>query len=1424
MRKKLWISTVFLLFSLCVSRAQEVSYYGFEAAQQTYGELSGATVLPGMPEEGTALLSYYFGSGAAVAWNLDEDASVSDAIPIGFDFTYHGVVFDKFLPMGVGYIVLGEKGTDEMTLASTSAYNLRGFLDNAIGLSADMNVYSGGADATSISYLLQGEEGERTLTVQYKGFAYDDNQGTRTDQVNYQIVLSEGSNSIKMVFGDMVSTSSNTWFKIGIKGTSSDVHFRKPVGDDWGVTNMATNGTSIAGKTFPKGLTYLFTLPEPCSKPEDADPQVTTTARYSNGFEVDLDYPQTNTVADGILVVLSKDAALSSGDGPQDGQTYQKDGLLGENKILYADAFLPQLPGIEAENLDPDSEYFLNIYLYNFICTGGPIYGNGFSYSVNTLAAAPEKLSFSGYGDDFLELSAVSNAKKEEMLVLMTPVLGTDHLGNRILVGDFGYPEGELSVGDTVYTEAGTFGGEVVYVGADSEKIRVEGLQDNTIYHFAAFSLGSDGAYSSLFAQADTVMPAKVPYRAKFETMPAFVIPYSWTSNGEFRVQYDRTSETGSLSLRIEGPDTNDLVTPPIRFPQGKDVRMIFSYGAKIWAGRVSNGLSPQDWTDQDYFVFEASENGKDFVPFYTINKDNADDFRVQESVDRTFSIKGYYGKDVWIRMRFVSRFSGMVDMEITRLELIEVPDCDYPARVWAVDSTVLADEAGITWESGLSDEKVWQVSYGQVDAEGEVSQWSDAVEVRTNPYRLEGLSYGKPYKARVRAVCGVGSVSDWTVSSPFDAGFGLPLVEDFDNLPLSSSGYRSYPVLNAGWQEAYVSGTVSDTLDMRNAEYSEGNSVFALVEWKGEIPAIPGYVANGSAMFDMSSGFNGMLLLPSLAFETGSPTVLEFSASLLDMAGDAASALGEGAALYVVPSFDKGGTFYLRDTLLALDRDKLLAIGDSSGFRIDLSDLDGSADLAFLCVPASNEASAAERYVSFYLDNIRIYRECEPAAGLEVAELRDTSAVLVWRENPLVEEWIVKLEKDETEEESFFNAPSNRLELSDLERQTSYTAYLAYRCSATDTSEWVSIGFTTGGAECEPPVSLSIDDIRRNSALLLWKGDALSYTLRIRPAGKDGSEWYAYPVSDTLYLMDNLLAGTEYEWGVQSRCGEALTDTSAFVRGENFTTTATTCYPPEGLEVVSVTYGSVKLSWEEVADYYQVAYRLTGTGSFTLSSVVEGQEAEIGGLLPESSYEFRVRSICAAEDTSAWSDVVSARTLAIPACPEPTGLKSESVTENSALLKWETEERLSCILRYRQSAATVWDSVKNLTVNEYSLENLEPNTAYIWAVMSLCTENRASGWASAANFTTEEEVLNEEGITAGFRVYASDGQLHLLNPGNVYIERIELFDRVGKMQQTYPIRSNGNVLVRTELEKCPVLVRIVLEKGKSLTYKVFLP
>ncbi|MGB0881541.1 MAG: T9SS type A sorting domain-containing protein, partial [Vicingaceae bacterium] len=129
---------------------------------------------------------------------------------------------------------------------------------------------------------------------------------------------------------------------------------------------------------------------------------------------------------------------------------------------------------------------------------------------------------------------------------------------------------------------------------------------------------------------------------------------------------------------------------------------------------------------------------------------------------------------------------------------------------------------------------------------------------------------------------------------------------------------------------------------------------------------------------------------------------------------------------------------------------------------------------------------------------------------------------------------------------------------------------------------------------------------------------------------------------------LSGLAASTSYDFYVRAICGAA--DSSVWVGPFNFVT-GITCPAPSNL-AAAVTTTTADLSWLEngVATLWEVEYDTAGftpgTGNATNTST---NPHNIVGLTASTNYNFYVRAICGAGDTSLWTGPFNFATTCIP-------------------------------------------------------------------------------------------------------------------------------------------------------------------------------
>lgn len=1376
----------------------QCEFYRFTEKQGSYTALSGNDVKTYSVPDGR-LLDFILLNNNTITPFPSKDSSVTEAIPIGFDFVFNDTIYDKFVISSNGFIILGKKGENHVDISGVSEAGNAVMTNRAIGMAGEGDFDCLATEGTHISYL-SGQKGDvKTLAVEFSRISYSYFEPT---VFTHTVTLSQDS-SIGFSFGDMLAGSGNRYLKfgIGLKNTDNNLHFRAPEkNNDWTITEAVkrTNNAYIMRKKLPKGTEWKFIYPKDCAKPENTDIEIDFNRIYSDNFRVSVS--SQNPTFDGAMMFIT-DQKLT--ETPEDGTEYDYyfgDYSLFENGAMPSSGWT--YDGYEEwDEYEPNTTQYVYVYPYNNACKGGIHYGAVILDSCVTKTTAPQGLSITKCNKDVIELKVEKNSLHQDVAIVSTNKIGLIENINCGLIGTFGFPENNLKVGDTLFTEQGEFGGVVIYTGNGEGNISLTGIQPNLLYHFAAYSKDAQGRYSTFFAQADTISPAAFPFEENFKEQPCGTKPYGWEGTEVFEKYKGQNYVNAYLSAEA------NLTTPEFLCPE-KNLRMVLDYYMWYKSNRIEYGFTPNLWGETDSILIEASLNGGEFKTIAAIHKFNADDFGPKVFRVRNIPIKGLAAGAYRFRVRFVTNFEQGVTVYVRSVRIIEEPVCDYPSFVQVHDSTIIGSSASVSWIPGTSEESVWNVAYAKITGSDE-PDWSEPIEVSSTKLKLSALEAKATYQARVQAVCGIGNRSEWTYSENFVIGDIIPMKEDFNNLPTNS---RRRKQLNANWMEK--SSALTDTVRLQSISDMAGTDRFRLCEWKyANEDANDG--VNGSLLYRPHYKSSSWLILPALDFEQGNEgTLLSFDISVTDAYGNSVDSVGKSTKLYIFYSSDNGDTYYAKDSIATFDYKKLHAFGDSTRVMISLDRLTGNQRLAFFFYSQTDNKDESV----IFIDNIEVYSTCASPKDLRYHDLKNTSVSLSWRADPRIDKWIVK--QQSRDGQHLMSVAENHLVLESLKEATHYTLSVSHLCN-TDTASWASVEFTTGGIRCDEITDPISSQITKNSALLGWKGNAASYRVQIRKKDDADNTWNTYTTEETSYSVGNLLPATTYIWRVQSVCGEAIGDTSAYSQNVEFTTLAISCFPPEDFQLASINYYSALLKWKgNNGTGFQISYKKETESAYSHYAFTNQDSLRISPLEPEKSYNFRIRSICSAGDTSQWSNVISGTTSAIPPCEQPSELTSEAITTTSAQLSWKVEGNISCILRVRPSASTIWDSIEDLTETTYLLKNLEPNTAYSWSVMSLCDNNRCSGWAKQASFNTSN-VGNERLLDDSFRLHASFGQLHILNPNQLPIERIEIFEYTGRLLQSHPIRNTENVVIPTTLRNEVVIVRILTANGKTSVHKI---
>lgn len=1393
--KKIGIFIIFLLGTMLFLRAQFVDIYNFESRTGTWMPLTEGNLIHDGSVEAAPLKEAF----AALTFNnstIGSKNAVKDiGFPIGFDFRYGRDTMNRFALNSNGSIILGK---DIVHSTGTNIKNgfenskTEAFYLNLIGVMPS-NKEAFGLNTTQIRYSTTGVSPHRILTVQFTDLGYDlgytSDKPRKIDSVNFQIKLYEGSNKIEFVFGTYLNHYMSTPLNCGLKGNiASDLHLR---GSNFANSTQVTNINAMqwSATNYPtSGLTYTFTPPPPCTTPEYAPKEFSLQA---NSVEVKGVFASAAD-AQYYLVVQTTQAAHS--EMPVNGTLYKRGDYIGNGKVIrwFKDTVFQEM------DLNPSTMYYYHIYPANDNCSGGPLYANDkrISKVVKTLPPAPKLMAILSTSFDSIVLCATANTDQPEMLILMTDK-PFKTLSETFMRGNFGTIGFQLKEGD--YTDSGAL---VVYKGGSFDRKAFTNLKNNTIYHFAAFSLDErDSTCSSVFAQVDTITYGTIPYVAAFDFMPLSISPYAWETSGNKKPtiapglggdpNYGLWNTNGNNGLAV-----NTLTSPWIRMGSEREARLLFTYN--ITSVGKQGSIPYNNW-GSDSLEFQYSENGKDYITFFTIDNGNKDSIYDRNMfANKRISMSDLKGKVIKLRLRW--KITTAPQLKFYPIKIEEVYPCDYPVNVSVIDSTIFSDQAKVKWET-VNEETSWFIRYRKVGAEN----WSEPMLANVNPYLLTGLPSHSLVQVQVQAQCSQTEMSVWSqTSEKFQSGYVVPFLENHNNEPLY-------------WERK--KGNFTDTVKNLAIATSDTWLVFP---WKY------GNNTNKALLKELtnkpSNPLHAWLLSPVVNLGDGKLHYqLELDVALTKGTGAANAVkpdtISKTAVFSIVISTDGGKTFLKKNTLKTFDstNNSFLNIGDSTHIVIDLSSYTGNVQIGFYLHTTGGEKSV------FWIDNIGILPTCPNPSDLTMQNIEAGKASLVFNSSNTFAEWLVGIKDVRDDADcSYRSIDKKQCDFTDLIARTDYHICLRCVCAVGDTSSLVSIKFTMPSLEeCALPQDVQVKNISKTNATLTWMGEAQRYALRYK--AKTAVHW---TIIDTItmneYRFASLESGSMYQYSLQSICSEAEGDTSVWTVVDTFATIGVTCFMPQNLRAGQLTHTSALLSWKGLAKSFQIAYRMGTEGDWKLLTANE-ETCLLTELSPRTLYTAKVRGVCAEGDSSVWTEVLTFTTAIIPVCDAPFDLKSSDISETSAKLSWgAASSNGSWSLYYRASTVTVWDTVKNVSEKMYVLENLLANTAYLWSVQGYCEEGRSSVWAKQVSFSTLQIANEDEKEMAFLRVVADKGRIHILNEKGMYIERIEIYNALGQMQQRYMIKSSENVIINTNLPQSIFVLRVYGGEGEVKSFKLF--
>lgn len=269
--------------------------------------------------------------------------------------------------------------------------------------------------------------------------------------------------------------------------------------------------------------------------------------------------------------------------------------------------------------------------------------------------------------------------------------------------------------------------------------------------------------------------------------------------------------------------------------------------------------------------------------------------------------------------------------------------------------------------------------------------------------------------------------------------------------------------------------------------------------------------------------------------------------------------------------------------------------------------------------------------------------RDVCPVPAVNAAALDYSSATVSWTGNSSEYELQYK-SQFETEWSQPIAVNSNSYTLSGLNHATLYAVRVRQICEPDWVSDWGNAIFTTDSLPCAQPVNLHTTAVEGSAIAVAWNpgNDETEFMVRLWNTAYADSAL----VNATEHTFTGLTSPTTYNIAVRANCGQgaSLSEWTPAIQ-----VTTLVCQPVRDVEVSG--FSNPTLSWTSgnpADSLWEIEYGASGFGQgegvrvvantnpFTLNldGTLNGHEID--------SYDFYVRTVCADEWKSEWSDRVS--------------------------------------------------------------------------------------------------------------------------------------------------------------------------------------
>lgn len=350
--------------------------------------------------------------------------------------------------------------------------------------------------------------------------------------------------------------------------------------------------------------------------------------------------------------------------------------------------------------------------------------------------------------------------------------------------------------------------------------------------------------------------------------------------------------------------------------------------------------------------------------------------------------------------------------------------------------------------------------------------------------------------------------------------------------------------------------------------------------------------------------------------------------------------------------------------------------------------------------------------------------------------------------------------------------------QFTNLTPNTNYEYTVRSFCKNGDISENVLGQFITTAGCSATNINTPLT-VTGSTVHLLWTGNTDSvYQIALKPSTSPDWTMFVY-TSNTNRVITGLLPNTNYSYAIRALCASG--DQGAWAYGQ--VTTTAGCGVPVLLAPSPINGNSALINWTGSSDsVFQINFKISTSPLWNATVYSTSTSEWLTNLLPNTSYDYRIRSVCQNNDQSVW---VNGTFTTTNTCGALTLNAPVTITSQSAVLSWNGSTDSVYNIFIRPVGAANWGARHTTSNTIRQFNNLTPNTNYEYRIRSVCKNKDVSAWVFG-QFTTN----NSKGITdtAVFEILNFEGVFNANN--NIELSWITLNETEGN---TYIVEHSAN-------------------------------